>query len=116
MRLASRSPLPGLPVSNSSDSPVGETTNVEAPPSTSIQVILRSPDWAAKGATAVSVNAAMAATERKRCIGVLAFGAGLTFREAPFCPPRLAQMQQTRARLGLGTLSSQRRFFDDHPQ
>ena len=29
--------LPGNPVSNKSDSPVGETNNVDAPPSTSIQ-------------------------------------------------------------------------------
>src|SRR5258705_11746981 len=68
MRLASRSPS-GKPVSNSSDSPVGETNSVEAPPSTSIQVIFRSRDWAVTAAPAVSGNAAMAAAERrKRCM------------------------------------------------
>src|ERR1044071_653960 len=66
MRLASRSPFSGKPVSNSSDSPVGETKSVDAPPSTSIQVIFRSPDWAARVTPAASVNAATAAAERKR--------------------------------------------------
>src|SRR6185436_20005070 len=93
MRLASRSPLPGLPVSNSSDAPVGETNSVAAPPSTSIQVIFRSPVWAT-AAPAVSVNAAMAAAERKRCIGVLAV-AGLTCREGPVAREASTELQQT---------------------
>ena len=60
-----RSPLPGSRVDSAS--PGRRTNNVDAPPSTSIQVIFKS--WANAGAA--SVSAATAAAEIKRFIGVL---------------------------------------------
>src|SRR5258706_1485273 len=105
MRLASRSPS-GKPVSNSSDSPVGETNSVEAPPSTSIQVIFRSRDWAVTAAPAVSVNAAMAAAERRKRCMVSSLVPALTIREALFAreaSTNCSKQQIVRARRTLGS-------------
>src|SRR4030095_6451024 len=70
MRFASRSSLPGKPVSNSSDCPLGATKSVEAPPSTSIQEIRKRPPpvCAIDGQTRTSTPTSVAASARVMCV------------------------------------------------
>src|SRR5215208_5955197 len=70
MRCASRSSLPGKPVSNRSDCPLGAAKSVEAPPATSIQEICKRPPpgCASDEQTRASTPTNVAASARVMCV------------------------------------------------